>query len=327
MRCNKPPTIPSMTAPEINRDTFKLNSGFVIPAVALGTWKSSPEDCYNAVKHALNVGYRHIDTARIYLNEASVGKAINDFLKESDDVKREDIFVTTKLCPCDYHDPETAILGSLERLQLDYVDLYLMHHSLAEVSGEGLKPVDEDGFRKHIPFEKLSYVDAYKVVQTFVKKGYTRSVGVCNFNVPKVQRLLEVSEIPPAVVQCEIHPYLPQQDLVDFCKEHGIVVEAFSPLGSTGAPLLNEPILVSVAEKYQVSPACIAISWAIARGTVPLPKSTNDSRIEANLKTVKLSDQDVELINNISKTTTKRYLNSKWRIDVYYSDAEFNPVK
>lgn len=316
-----------MTSPEIDSITFKLNSGSSIPAIGLGTWKSSPEDCYNAVKYALSVGYRHIDTARIYLNEDSVGRAINDFLEEADNVKREDIFVTTKLCPCDYQDAETAILGSLERLQLDYVDLYLMHHSLAEVSGEGLKPVDEDGFRKHIPFEEFSYVDAYKSVQTFVEKGYTRSIGVCNFNVPKVQRLLETCEIPPAVVQCEIHPYLPQHDLVEFCKAKDIVVEAFSPLGSTGAPLLNEPVLVEIAEKYRVSPACIAISWAIARGTVPLPKSTNKNRLRANLNPIKLSDQDVDVINTISKTTTKRFLNSKWRFDVYYSDAEFNPVE
>nr|QFR37197.1 aldo-keto reductase [Cyberlindnera americana] len=305
---------------------IKLNSEFTIPQVALGTWKAGPEECYDAVKSALNAGYRHIDTARIYLNEDSVGRAINDFLEESEDIQRSDLFITTKISPCDYRDVETAILGSLERLQLDYVDLYLMHHSLAAVSGEGLNPVDENGFRKHIPFEEFSYIDAYKSVEKCVEKGYTKSIGVCNFNVPKVQRLVEVATIPPAVVQCEIHPYLPQHDLIEFCNSHGIVVEAYSPFGSTGAPLLDDPVLTNLAKKYDVSPACIAISWAVARGSVPLPKSTNPKRIEANLHIVDLNDTDIELIDDIHKTTSKRYLNPPWKLDVYNSDAEFKTI-
>nr|QFR37188.1 aldo-keto reductase [Cyberlindnera americana] len=305
---------------------LQLNSGFAIPQVALGTWKATPDDCYNAVTSALKAGYRHIDTARIYVNEDAVGEAVRDFLKESD-VERSDLFITTKISPCDYRDPETAILGSLERLQLDYVDLYLMHHSLAAVSGEGLNPVDANGFRKHIPPEEFSYIDAYKLVEKFVEKGYTRSIGVCNFNVPKIVKLVESASIPPAVVQCEIHPYLPQHDLVEYCKSQGIVVEAYSPLGSTGAPLLQDPVFTQLADKYDVSPACVAISWAISRGTVPLPKSTNPDRIQSNLNIIDLDTSDVELISNIYKTFTKRYLNPPWKLDVYNSDAEFKPLQ
>ncbi|KAG7733568.1 hypothetical protein KL948_000770 [Ogataea haglerorum] len=314
-----------MPAKHKSVELLKLNNGFSIPNVALGTWKASPDDCYNAVMTALKTGYRHIDTARIYRNEVSVGRAVNDFLRQSD-VKREDLFITTKISPYEFQDPENAILASLERLQLDYVDLYLMHHCVAEVTGEGITPRDENGYRKHISPEVFSYVDAYRLLQKLINKGYTKSIGICNINVPKIQRLLETKDlIPPAVVQCEIHPYLPQHELVEFCKANNVVVEAYSPLGSTGAPLLHDPVIVEVAQKYGVTPACVALSWAVARGTVVLPKSTTAERIKDNISLIELDDSDVSLIGNIYKRMTKRYLESKWKINVYESDADFRP--
>ncbi|KAG7897645.1 hypothetical protein KL935_005075 [Ogataea polymorpha] len=306
-------------------ESLRLNNNLSIPNVALGTWKASPDDCYNAVMTALKCGYTHIDTARIYRNEVSVGRAVNDFLKQSD-VKREDLFITTKISPYEFQDPENAILASLERLQLDYVDLYLMHHCLAEVTGEGITPRDENGFRKHIPPEVFSYVDAYRLLQKLVRKGYTKSIGICNINVPKIQRLLETKDlIPPAVVQCEIHPYLPQHDLVEFCKANNVVVEAYSPFGSTGAPLLDDPDIVQIAQKHGVTPACIAVSWAVQRGTVALPKSTTAERIKANIILTELDGDDMRVIDNIHKRITRRYLEPKWKLNVYDSDADFRP--
>ncbi|KAH3662154.1 hypothetical protein OGAPHI_005402 [Ogataea philodendri] len=307
-------------------ESLKLNNGLSIPNVALGTWKASPDDCYNSVMTALKSGYTHIDTARIYRNEVSVGRAVNDFLKQSH-LKREDLFITTKISPFEFQDPENAILDSLERLQLDYVDLYLMHHCVAEVTGEGITPRDENGFRKHISPEVFSYVDAYRLLQNLVAKGYTKSIGICNINSPKIQRLLETKDlIPPAVVQCEIHPYLPQHELVEFCKANNIVVESYSPLGSTGAPLLQDSVIVEIAQKYGVTPACVAISWAVARGTVVLPKSTTAQRIKENMFLIELDEEDVNLIGSIYKRMTKRYLEPKWKINVYDSDADFNPL-
>lgn len=317
-----------MVTPTICHKTTKLNNGASIPLIALGTYKAAPDECYDAVIHALEFGYRHIDTARIYRNEVSVGRAVNDFLKSHPDVKRSDLFITTKICPCDYRNPEFAIQCSLERLQLDYVDMYLMHHSLAMVSGEGLMPADENGNRKYIPFEEFSYIDAFKLVVKLVEKGYTKAVGVCNFNLPKIKRLVEDKNLAmvPAINQCEIHPYLPESELVEYCQANGVVIEAYSPLGSTGAPVLKEPVLIELAKKYEVSPACIVISWSVARNIVVLPKSVTSTRIDENIKVIEMSTDDIKKINDICKKTSKRYLNPNWGIDVYGSDAEFKPI-
>lgn len=269
-------------------------------------------------------GYKHIDTARVYGNEAPVGKAINDYLKESG-AKRSDIFVTTKLWCTENRKAEEALRKSLERLQLDYVDLYLIHWPVAMAEGDELMPTKADGTRAILPFNEWTYVDTYKSMQKLLPLGLTKAIGISNFNQEKIEYLLNDPEVTvmPACNQIELHPYLPQIDLVEYCKSKEIVCEGYSPLGSTGAPLLQEPVLTQLAEKYSVSPACIAISWAVCRGTVVLPKSVNPSRVESNLKIVQLSSDDIEIVNDIHKTTSKRIVDPNWGIEVFGTDPTY----
>ncbi|QPG77247.1 hypothetical protein FOA43_004654 [Brettanomyces nanus] len=316
-----------MVTPKSSIKTLKLNTGALIPQVGLGTWRSSEEEGYNAVLAALKDGYRHIDTARCYGNEEPVGRAINDFMKQSG-VQRSDLFVTTKLWCTEFKDPKAALERSLKRLHLDYVDLLLMHWPLAMKSGEGLFPRNADGSRKLLPFEEWSYIDTYKAMQPLIDLNLAKAIGISNYNIPKIQALLADKgvTVKPACLQVELHPYLPQQELVDFCKAHDIVVEAYSPLGSSGAPLLKEKVINEIGEKYGVSAATVIISWAVARGTVVLPKSINPVRVSSNRKIIPLSEADMDAINGIQKTTSRRFVCPDWGIDIFNSDGHFKPM-
>lgn len=303
--------------------TLKLNTGATIPVIGLGTWQSPDEECYSAVLSALHAGYRHIDTARIYQNEEAVGKAVTQYLKESG-TSRDKLFITTKLWCSEVQDPEKALEESLKRLNLEYVDLYLMHWPVSMVNRGDLFPKTASGTTEIIPFDKWNYVETYKIMQKLYKAGLTKAIGISNFNIPKIDYLLAQSgvDVVPACLQVEIHPYLPQFDLVDYCTKKGILVECYSPLGSTGAPLLKDPALIKLGEKYGVSPACIAISWAVARDTIPLPKSVHEERIVSNLKVVDLADEDISLVDAVSKTTAKRLVKPEWGVDIFGDSAK-----
>lgn len=288
--------------------------------MGLGTWQSPEDECFNAVYTALSAGYRHIDTARVYQNEEAVGRAIAKYLKDFD-ISRDEIFITTKLWCTEVENPKKALQNSLKRLGLEYVDLYLMHWPVTMKSSfDGdLIPTREDGKTDVVPFDEWNYVKTYNLMQELKIEGLTKAIGISNFNIPKIEYLLSQPEIKitPACNQVEIHPYLPQDDLIKYCKSKGILVECYSPLGSTGAPVLKDDKLIKIAEKHNVSTACIAISWAISRDTVVLPKSVHNERIESNLKIIQLSNEDIEIINSISKTSTKRIVNPSWGVDIY----------
>lgn len=272
---------------------------------------------------ALNAGYKHIDTARIYRNEEAVGKAIAKYLKDPD-TSRDELFITTKLWCSEVQDPEKALAESLKRLNLEYVDLYLMHWPVTMANVGELIPKKADGTTDIVPFTTWNYVDTYKIMQKLYKSGLAKAIGVSNFNIPKINYLLAQPgvDVVPACLQVEVHPYLPQFDLVEFAKEKGILIECYSPLGSTGAPLLKDPLLIKLGEKYNVSPACIAISWAVARDTIVLPKSVHQERIESNLKVIDLSADDVKLVDQVSKTTTKRVVLPDWGVDIFADSAK-----
>lgn len=286
----------------------------------MGTWKSTDEECYDAVMAALKSGYTHIDTARIYGNEAAVGKAINDFLKETG-TPREKLFITTKLWCIDCKHPEKALKESLARLNLDYVDLYLQHWPVAIPPGDELMPTDENGFRKVLPFEEWNYIDTYKGMQPLIELGLTKAIGISNYTIPKIEKLLNDPEITivPACNQVEMHPCLPQDDLLTYCTEKNIVVQCYSPLGSTGAPVLENETLKSIAEKKGVAPACIALSWGVARNTVVLPKSVNPKRIASNVEVIDLSAEEVKAIEKIGVESPRRVCDPKWgtKINVF----------
>ncbi|KAK6458151.1 aldo/keto reductase [Scheffersomyces xylosifermentans] len=299
---------------------FKLNNGETIPAVGLGTWQASADDVYKAVIFALKTGYRHIDSALAYGNEKPVGRAIRD-----SGIPRKEIFVTTKLAPIDALDPVGALDQSLKNLGLDYVDLYLMHWPVclnkANKSHPGI-PTLPNG-KRDIVFDR-DFTQTYADMQKLVEAGKAKSIGVSNFSIKNLKKLFSSPDykITPTTNQVEIHPYLPQTDLLKFCREHDILLEAFSPLGSSNSPLLKDETILKIAEKNKVSPATILISWAVWRGTVVLPKSVSESRIESNFNIIDLSDEDGEELNNLHKVKgIKRFVSPNWDpIDVYGED-------
>lgn len=270
-----------------NTDTVTLNNGDKIPAVGLGTWKATEKDAaYKSVKAALQNGYRHIDTAAIYGNEEEVGRGIKD-----SGVPREEIYVTTKLWNADHKKAEEALNTSLKKLGLDYIDLYLIHWPYS------VQPDTKQ------PYSDWDYLDTYKELQKLKATGNVKAIGVSNFTVKQLERLLADKDITikPAVNQIEAHPLLTQPELTEYLKKNDIVIEAYSPLGSSNSPLFKNETVVAIAEKYQVEPAQVLVSWAIQRDTVVLPKSVTESRIISNLKTFKLSDEDFNTLNNLSQ--------------------------
>lgn len=240
--------------------TFTLNTGAKIPAIGLGTWQSDPGQVSAAVEHALKHGYKHIDAAYVYGNENEVGEGLKKAI-DAGVVKREDVFITTKLWCTKHRDPEEALDEGLKKLGLDYVDLYLMHWPVPmnKSGNHPLFPKLEDGSRDLD--KEWSHIKTWKEMEKLVKTGKTKAIGISNYSIKFLDELLPHVEIVPAVNQIENHPYLPQQDIVDYCREKGILIEAYSPLGSTGSPLFQEEGVQEVAKKHNVGPGTVLISW------------------------------------------------------------------
>lgn len=298
-----------------NTSVLKLNTGYTIPQVGLGTWRSKQNEGYDSVIAGIKAGYRHIDSAAIYGNEVEVGKAIRD-----SGVPREELFVTTKLWCTQQRHPADALNQSLKRLGLDYVDLYIIHWPVP-LKTDSIKdgnymtiPTRPDG-KRDLDIEEWSFVKTWELMQELPKTGKVRSVGVSNFSVNNLKELLASpgNKLVPAINQVELHPLLPQEELVDFCKEKGIVVEAYSPLGGSEAPLLHDSLIKETAQSYGVEPAQVIVSWGVQRGLVTLPKSVTPKRIVSNLKTFKLSNEDVQKITGLSKLRgEKRTVHPDW---------------
>ncbi|KAI8638576.1 NADP-dependent oxidoreductase domain-containing protein [Parasitella parasitica] len=306
--------------------TFTLNNGNKIPAVGLGTWQSGEENdtVYRAVKAAIADGYRHIDTAMMYGNEAEVGRGVRDGLKESG-LKREDIFVTTKLATIHArpsHVPK-AFQDSLDKLDIGYIDLYMMHWPVAMNPATGqLVPLKPDGTRDIDEELKGRFEDTWAAMEELLDTGKVKNIGVANFSIPNLERLLKTAKVVPAVNQVELHrKYLPQTKLLEYCTSKGIHNSAYSPLGSSQSTLLQDKTLAEIADTHGKSIAQILISWGVTRTSV-LPKSVNPERIAANIETVELTQEEIQRINDISKTTTKRFVKPAWGIPVFDEDFE-----
>lgn len=257
--------------------TIKLNTGANMPAIGFGTWKIRFNgNAKKVVKQALDAGYRLIDTAKIYGNEKGVGAAIRE-----SGIDRKEIFVTTKLWNGDqgYDNALNAFDESLKKLGLEYVDLYLIHWP---VTGKRL--------------------DSWRALQDIHRGGKAHNIGVSNFTVRHLEELVSKSEMVPSVNQIEFHPFIykDQKPILDFCKQHKIVVEAYSPLAHGNR--INDPVIRQIADKYKKSAAQIMLRWALQHGTVPIPKSTDQQRIVENIDIFdfNLSDNDLEVINNLS---------------------------
>ena len=258
------------------QSTITLNNGSVIPQVGLGVFQTPDgETTVNAVQTALQTGYRHIDTAMIYRNEASVGEGIRRA-----GVPREDFFLTTKLWNDDIraHRGLDAFQESLDRLGLDYVDLYLIHWPA-------------DGWQQ-----------AWDDLQKIYASGRAKAIGVSNFQQHHIEELLKNSDVVPAVDQIESSPQFTNQELIDFLAAKGIHTEAWSPLGGTGGNLLGDPVLAEIGAKYGKSAAQVVIRWHIQRGVVVLPKSTHAERIKQNFDVFdfNLSPEDMAAITSLN---------------------------
>lgn len=257
---------------------IELNNGTTIPALGFGVFKvADGKECVNAVKEALKVGYRHIDTAAIYRNEKSVGHAI----KESG-IPREEIYLTTKL----WNDvqrggvAEEALNKSLEDLQVDYIDLYLVHWP---VPGK--------------------YAETWLAMEKLLAGGKVKTIGVSNFHEHHLDDVKKIWSVVPAVNQIELHPELSQKPLIQRCKEDGITVQSWSPLGAAKNDLLVNPVIRAIGEKYNKTNAQIILRWNIEQGIVTLPKSVTPSRIKENFEIFDfaLTLEEMEQINGLNK--------------------------
>lgn len=270
--------------------TYALNSGDRLPVLGLGTWKATPGAVYGAVKDALTAGYRHIDCAPIYQNEPEIGQAVAEAIAAGV-VSRADLWLTSKLWN-DAHAPEQvqpALEKTLADLRVDSLDLYLIHWPVHFKPGV-MFPRRSD---EYVALDDLPISATWKALEACVAKGLTRNIGVCNFSLKKLQALCNAATIQPAMNQIELHPYLQQEAMLAFCRERGILVTAYSPLGSGDRPtgmkksdeptLLDHPVILRIAAKHGITPAQVLLAWGLGRKTVVIPKSVNPERLRQNL--------------------------------------------
>lgn len=263
-------------------DNYKLENGVNVPILGYGTWQiQNGEEVVQAVKQAIEVGYRHIDTAGVYGNEEGIGTAI----KESK-VKREELFIASKLSN-DYRGYETTIKAfeeTLEKLGLDYLDLYLIHWPAARGKKEECDKIN---------------IETWRAFEYLYKKGKIKAIGVSNFLAHHLKPIIENCEIKPMINQIEYHPGQMQKDIVEYCINNNIILEAWSPLG-TGKMLENMK-LQEIAKKYNKSVAQLCIKWCIQNKVIPITKTINKNRMLENIKIFdfEISKQDMQEINNI----------------------------
>ncbi|MGT2934089.1 aldo/keto reductase [Streptococcus catagoni] len=266
--------------------TLKMNNALEIPIVGFGTFKAADgEEAYQSTLAAIKAGYRHIDTAAIYKNEESVGRAIKD-----SGLARDQLFITTKLWndAHSYDKAKEALAASLERLGLDYVDLYLIHWPNPKV------------VRDH--WEEAN-AEAWRYMEEALAKGLVKTIGVSNFMVHHLEALMKTAKIQPAVNQIRLAPGCYQSEVIKYCKEQGILLEAWSPLGQ--GEIFENKTMLEMADKYQKSVAQVALAWSLYEGFIPLPKSVHEDRIKVNLDIfdITLTKEDAKVIRELPGMT------------------------
>jgi diketogulonate reductase-like aldo/keto reductase len=255
-----------------------------IPAVGFGTLIPDPVVTQQATRTALEAGFRHLEGAERYRNEEAVGDAMQAVFKAGT-IRREDVFVTTKLWNTN-HRPERvkpAFDASLRRLQLDYVDCYLIHTPFAFRPGDEQDPRDERG---QVIYDRgVTLIETWQALERLVDDGHCKAIGLSDVGLEKLREVVAAARIKPAVVQVESHPYLPEWELLEFCREHGIVLLAFAALGHALKPrVLDDPVITSIAQRVHKTPAQVALAWAVQRGTAFLSTSTRPGHIQENIE-------------------------------------------
>ncbi|AUO22341.1 aldo/keto reductase [Pseudomonas sp. NC02] len=293
------------------RDTrFPLQHGSgAMPAVGFGTLFRDLTATTQAVTQALEAGFRHFDCAERYGNEAQVGAAIHDAVAAGK-VRREDLFITAKLWN-NNHRPERvvpAFEASCRRLQVEVIDCYMIHTPFAFLPGDELHPRDAFG---HVLYDSgVTLIETWRVLERLVDEGRCKSIGVSDISLETLRELVAVARIKPAVVQVESHPYLPEWELLEFCRQHGIVVLAFAPLGHGMRPrVLDEPVITGIARRVRKTPAQVALAWSVQRGVAFLTSSVTPARIR--------EDADISTLPQVAMREIEQDITTRVR---------FNPV-
>lgn len=298
---------------------LQFSNGDFWDQIGLGTWKSKPGEVGAAVESAIQMGYRHIDCAAIYMNEPEIGQAIQNCIKKGI-VKREELWITSKLWNNAHGQDEVvpALKKTLTDLRLDYLDLYIIHWPVA-IKNNVVNATQPD---EYIPLEKLPVEQTWKGMENSLELGLTKHIGVSNFSKKKLIDLLSKCKIKPEVNQIELHPYLQQNEMMEFCKNNDIFLTAYSPLGSGDRSatlrqpdepnLLKDNVIKEIANKHQASVAQILIAWHVHRGTAVIPKSIHPNRQKENLEAnnILLDEEDMNRIGRLDKHY--RYITGKF---------------
>ena len=258
----------------------KLNNGVEMPMAGIGTFLLSPDEAESSVLSALQGGYRLIDTANAYVNEKAVGRA----MKKSG-VPREEIFLETKIWPS-FYEQEDAVEKTLERLDTDYIDLLLIHQPAG------------------------NYLAGYRLMEKAYKAGKVKAIGLSNFNKEQIQKILDVCEVKPAILQTEVHPYFQEKELKAFLNKEGMVIQAWYPLGHGDKALISEPVFTKLAEKYGKSNAQVILRWHIQAGNIVIPGSKNPDHIRDNFDLFDFALTDEEMAQVAAVDKNKRYYTS-----------------
>ena len=294
----------------------KLASGDEIPAIGLGTFGSdtySADEVASAVRFAVETGYRHIDCASVYMNEKEIGEVLAELIA-LEKVKREELWITSKVWN-DRHGAGEVIASckkSLADLQLDYLDLYLVHWPFPDYHAPGC---DADARNPESrPYNHDEYMIAWRQMEQLVNEGLVRNIGTSNMTLPKMELLLQDAKIKPAVNEMELHPHFQQPELFEYVTSHGIIPVGYSPIGSPGRPErdktpedtvdIEDPVIVKIAERLSVHPALVCIKWAVQRGQIPIPFSVKPDKIFSNLDAVvkdPLTEKEMQEISGIDK--------------------------